>query len=313
VKIFHNRLCIVCGATASGKSSIGVDLAEAFNGEVLSCDSIQFYRGMDIGSAKLTGEECKGIPHHGIDLVEINDHFNVGRYVAYAKDIVLSAQARGKNIFVVGGSGFYLKSFYGPIVDGISISEETKKFAAQIYANEGMAGIEKRLLNYQKRLPRELMCNPVRALHALERCVESGKSLEEMAATFQKRMGVFDHLKKYTIYLHWSKDSLQNRIRMRVQSMLHRGLIEEVKKLKAQGLEQHATLCQSVGYREMLDVLNGRLKESDVEDHIVSHTHRLVRKQNTWFRHQICIDLTVNMDSRDSKHLLFEFLNKIDG
>ncbi|MDR0428739.1 MAG: tRNA (adenosine(37)-N6)-dimethylallyltransferase MiaA [Puniceicoccales bacterium] len=297
-------LYVICGNTASGKSAIAVKLAKEMDGEVLSCDSVQFYRRMDIGSAKLREEEREGIPHHGLDIAEIGENFNVAKYVTYAQSTLDEIFSRGKNAFIVGGSGFYLKSFYGSVIDGIPISSQTKDFVQKLHNDRGIEGVKEELLRFQDSLPEALLANPVRAMHALERCIESQCSIAEMLTVLRKKNGPFDAIPKCTIHVQCPPFALEERLQRRIDKMFRLGFIQEVRQLMTCGIEKNVTLRRAVGYGEVIDFLQKKLSEENLKERIFLHTRQLVRKQRTWFRHQIPIHITYDSEMEDIHSLL---------
>jgi tRNA dimethylallyltransferase len=285
---------VIAGVTGSGKSAVAVEFAKRMGGEILSCDSTQFYRGMDIGTAKITKKEQRGVPHHGLDLVDLDQCFNVEQFVAYTRHVVEEIWSRGKDIFVVGGSGFYLQSFYQAVFDAVNVPPVIRASVRQMWQTGGMEAIAAKLRKYNSRLSLELTQNPVRALRALERCMVTGQSVGEMRDNFTKQVGPFDHIPKVAIHVERSPEIWENGLRERIANMLRSGLIEEVIHLRANGLGQHPTLSRAVGYREVLDFLNGNIPEGELAERIFFHTRQLGHKQRTWLRHKIPRDLTIN-------------------
>ncbi|MDR0727536.1 MAG: tRNA (adenosine(37)-N6)-dimethylallyltransferase MiaA [Puniceicoccales bacterium] len=285
---------VITGVTGSGKSAVAVELAKQTGGEILSCDSTQFYRGMDIGTAKITEEEQQGVPHHGLDLVDLDQCFSVEQFVTYARRVVDEVWSRGRDIFVVGGSGFYLLSFYRAVFDAVDVPPQTRTFVRQLWQTNGMKVIESELLKYNSTLPPELIQNPVRALRALERCMTTGRSVEDMHNDFARQIGPFDHIPKITIRVEKPPELLEKGLKKRINEMFQNGFIKEVIRLRAKGLEQHPTLSRAVGYREVLDHLNGSLPWEKLAERIFFHTRQLAHKQRTWLRHKIPCDATVS-------------------
>jgi tRNA dimethylallyltransferase len=287
---------VITGVTGAGKSAVAVELAQRAGGEVLSCDSTQFYRGMDIGTDKITEKERRGVPHHGLDLVELDQCFNVERFVTYAQNIVNEVWARGRDIFVVGGSGFYLLSFYRAVFDAVDVPPQVRMSARQLWQTGGMRAIGAKLREYNSHLPPELAQNPVRALRVLERCMATGRSVDEMRNDFERLVGPFDHIPKVTIRVEKSPKNWENDTKKRIEGMLQNGLTEEVIQLRAKGLEQHSTLSRAVGYREILAFLKGSTSREELARHIFFHTRQLAHKQRTWLRHKIPQGITLDAD-----------------
>lgn len=287
---------MLTGTTAVGKTALALAWAEANNAEILSCDSTNVYRGMDIGTAKPSREERSRVPHHGIDLVEPNEKFSVGDYVEYAERVVADVFSRGKNLLVAGGSGFYLKSFYAPATDSLEISARVRERVAEILAH-GSAFAEKKLreLNAGGNAAPENFdwANPRRVAKGLERCLASGKTLVELKADFDARECPFAAFPKHTVLLVRGKDDLARRIDARVKKMLAAGLVDEVRGLAESALLAPDTPAgNAIGYRETL----AWLRDGEpggvpaLAEEIALSTRRLAAKQRKWFRSQIVAD-----------------------
>ena len=287
---------VLTGTTAVGKTALALAWAEANNAEILSCDSTNVYRGMDIGTAKPSREERSRVPHHGLDLVAPNEKFSVGDYVEYAERVVADVFSRGKNLLVTGGSGFYLKSFYAPATDSLEISSRVRERVAEILAR-GNAFAEKTLreLNAGGNAAPENFdwANPRRVAKGLERCLASGKTLAELKADFDARECPFAAFPKYTVLLVRGKEDLARRIDVRVKKMLAAGLVDEVRGLAESALLAPDTPAgNAIGYRETLAWL--RAGEPGgvpaLAEEIALSTRRLAAKQRKWFRSQIVAD-----------------------
>ena len=221
---------MLAGVTAAGKSSISMNWAHQIRGEILSCDSVAVYRGMDIGSAKPSIAERQEIPHYGIDLVEVNELFSVADYQVYIKKTVQEMRAKKKPIVVVGGSGFYLQSFLSPVVDGVQVSAEIRGQVEELYLEEDLDGI---LSELKKLNPDGLgemdTLNPRRVIRGLERCLASGKSILELKNDFEKKPNPFPEFDKQVLWLDRENGDLDRRISDRSQKMLKGGLLSETR------------------------------------------------------------------------------------
>ena len=284
-------LYILTGPTAVGKTVLSLKWAEKLNAEIISCDSLLVYRGMDVGTAKPSLEERKQIPHHGIDIVPVSQKFSIREYQDMAVEKVADIQKRGKAVLVVGGSGFYLNVFLKKGVDLLTIPSEIAEKVSALYREKGREGLVKCLmeLNSKEEVERLDLCNPRRLSKALERCLVSGKSLGEIKADFVRQSGPFERYIREVCFLSRSPESLRRRIEERVDQMLKRGLIEEVSQLCGEGLLENPSAVGSVGYREVVQWQGGSLLE--LQKAIVQRTVRLVRKQRTWFRNQLKTEL----------------------
>lgn len=281
-------LHIITGATAVGKTNYALDYAEALDAEIISCDASLFYRGMDIGTAKPTQEELARIPHHCVDLNPVNESFDISRFDRLAQNTVVDILNRGKSVVITGGSGFYLKSFFEPVVDTIEVSDAIRAESESIFANYGLRGLLDRLNAVSPEGLGNLdTLNPRRVQRALERCLASKKSLPVLQKEFAERPKPYASLKKHFILLERDTEELKNRVIMRAESMLEFGLIEEVKALLKNGIEENPNAANAIGYRESIAFLKGEIKEEELLPLIIKNTNGLVKKQKTWFRTQL--------------------------
>lgn len=281
-------LHIISGPTAVGKTEYALAYAKKNNAEIISCDALLVYKGMDIGTAKPSSEEQLRVKHHLIDVTPVDQPYDIVHYAAAAQAAVASIVERGKSIVVTGGSGFYLKSFFAPVVDTVIVPDAIRSDVAQQYEDEGLQGLLARLqaLN-PKGLGKLDTLNPRRVQRALERCLASGKSLPVLQAEFAARPDPYSEYKKNFILLERDPKVLRERAARRVDQMLQRGLIEEVERLRSQGIERNPCAASAIGYRETLSYLNGEMNHETLIQEIVQNTNHLIKKQRTWFRTQI--------------------------
>jgi tRNA dimethylallyltransferase len=278
---------VLTGPTAVGKTETALRWAEQNDAEILSCDSVCVYRGMDIGSAKPTAEEQRRIRHHGLDLAEPSERYSVAQYVDMAGAAIAAAQGRGKRILVTGGSGFYLAAFFGPVTDELEIPQAITD-EVRTLQRQGIASLLLRLRELEgPRLPEWLdVQNPIRVAKALERRLASGRTLDSLRDEFQSRRGPFaDHTVTFEL-LERPDDELRSRIAARTEQMLRNGMIEEAERLLALNLDPELTSSRAVGYRAVMDWLEGgkRVAMSGLAERINLDTWALVRKQRKWFR-----------------------------
>ncbi|MDP4879037.1 MAG: tRNA (adenosine(37)-N6)-dimethylallyltransferase MiaA, partial [Opitutales bacterium] len=261
---------------------------EQHDAEIVSCDASLVYRGMDIGTAKPTKEELARVPHHLIDVNAVDEPYDIVAYVRDAEAAVADIVARGKSVVVTGGSGFYLKSFFAPVIDIVKVSDAERQQVAALYEAEGLDGL---LADLQKRSPEGIgnldPKNPRRVLRALERCIASGKSLPDLQAEFAARPEPFGEFEKKLILLERDTENLKQRIAQRAQNMVNDGLIYEVEKLVELGIRKNPSASSAIGYRETLAFLDHKLEMRELVPEIVQNTVHLVKKQRTWFRTQI--------------------------
>lgn len=281
-------LHIITGPTAVGKTEYALSYAESHDAEIVSCDASLVYRGMDIGTAKPSAEELARVPHHLIDVNAVNEPYDIVAYVRDAEAAVADIFARGKSVVVTGGSGFYLKSFFAPVIDVVKVSDTVRAEVAALYSSEGLDGL---LAELRRRSPQGLgnldVQNPRRVLRALERCIASGKALPELQAEFAARPEPYGDCTKQYLLLERDKENLKQRVAHRAERMLQAGLIEEVETLLKQGIRGNLSAAAAIGYRETITFLDGQLKRAELLPAIVQNTLHLVKKQRTWFRTQI--------------------------
>lgn len=281
-------LHIISGPTAVGKTDYALKYAEQRNAEIVSCDALLVYKEMNIGTAKPSSEDLARVRHHLIDVQPVHEPHDITDYVQSAQAAVRDIVARGKSIVVTGGSGFYLKSFFAPVLDGIEVSEAIREKVAGLYADAGLQGLLAELRKYSKPGLGTLdILNPRRVQRALERCMASGKSLPELQAEFAAQPEPYAEYTKQYILLERDPEVLRKRVAQRVDRMIHNGLIEEVTRLRELGIEQNPCAASAIGYRESLAYLRGEIDRSELASAIVQNTNHLVKKQRTWFRTQL--------------------------
>ncbi len=226
-------LHVLTGVTAVGKTEWALRWAEARGAEIVSCDSLLFYRGLDIGTAKPTAEERARVPHHLIDVCAINERMDVTQYVAQALGAVREIQARGRQVLVVGGSGFYLKSFFSPVADEVAVP-------AALRAEVRALPLAEALVRLQALNPGGLgaldTANPRRVTRALERCLASGRTLAALAEEFARQAAPFADWPVELTRLERPPEELEQRIEARVAAMLRDGLVAEVRRFATRGI-----------------------------------------------------------------------------
>jgi len=278
---------VLTGPTAVGKTETALRWAEQNDAEIISCDSVCVYRGMDIGSAKPTPEEQRRVRHHGLDLVDPSERYSVSQYVDHARAAIAAAHGRGKRVLVTGGSGFYLAAFFGPVTDELEIPQAITDEVRSLQ-RQGLAALLLRLRELEgPKLPEWLdLQNPIRVAKALERRLASGRTLDSLRDEFLTRRGPFaDHPVTFEL-LERPDAELKARIAARTDLMLRTGIIEESARLLAMNLDPELTSSRAVGYRAVMDWLEGgkRVAMSGLAERINLDTWALVRKQRKWFR-----------------------------
>lgn len=290
------KLLFIIGPTASGKTGLALREAEQRGGVILSCDSLCVYRGMDIGTAKPTLDEQARVPHYGLDLAEARESFSVARYIDYRDAVLAEFGNHGAKVVVAGGSGFYLKSFFAPVVDRIEISPAVARKVSEIRRHEGLEGLKAALRACNppgESFPGLDWRNSRRVEKALMRCLASGLSYGALREAFAAQPEPLAEWSKEVWLIDRPAEDLRDRNRKRVGMMLDAGLIEEVRRLREQGFEANPSAAGAIGYREVLAYLDGEMNREALEEAIVTHTNQLMRKQRSWFRHHIRHDRLV--------------------
>ena len=281
-------LHVLTGCTAAGKTEWALRWAQAHRAEIISCDSLLFYRGMDIGTAKPSAAERGRVRHHLIDIRDVSEPMSAAFYapmaLAAAKDIL----ARGRRILVVGGSGFYLRSFFGPVADGLDVPKETREWVSAKLESDGLPALVEELARLNPGGLGEIdAANPRRVASALGRCLASGRTLAELSAEFSRAPRPFEGWEVRLARIDRTGPDLEARIASRVGAMLRSGLVDEVRRLLGAGLRANPSAARAIGYRETIDVIDGSAPLDGLGAAIAKDTRALVKKQRTWFRTQL--------------------------
>ena len=276
-----NILCVV-GPTASGKTALAIELAKELNGEVVSCDSMQIYRRMDIGTAKPTAEEMQGIPHHMIDICDPTEDFSVSRYTEMATPIVEDILARGKTVIIAGGTGLYVDSLIkGNDFAPIPATGHRERLERQV-ETEGLEPLLTQLRKIDPEAVERAQNNPRRIIRALEVFYETG---ETITAHNLRTQAIPPRFSPTWIGLDFTNRSdLYHRIDRRVEIMLEQGLIREIRDLLASGIPEKTTAMQAIGYKEFVDALAGRSTMDSAVAMVQQSSRRYAKRQLTWFR-----------------------------
>ena len=276
-----NNIICIAGPTASGKTALAVALAQELNGEVVSCDSMQVYRRMDIGTAKPTVEERKGIPHHMIDVCDPEEDFSVSRYCNMAAPIVDDILARGKTAIIAGGTGLYMDSLVrGNDFAPFPSTGVREKLEAQADA-EGMEAMRALLESIDPEAAARIH-DRKRLIRALEVYYETGRTITEHNRLTQQIPPRYTPLWLGLDFA--SRQELYDRIDLRVSIMLEMGLVEEIRTLLASGIPPKATALQAIGYKEFVDALSGNGTIEEAADQVRQSSRRYAKRQLTWFR-----------------------------
>jgi tRNA dimethylallyltransferase len=281
-------LYFLIGPTSVGKSELALEWAKSRGAEILYCDAFCVYRGMDIGTAKPDAAERGIVPHHGIDLVDVDKAFSVADYVAEARRVVTDCKRRGVPLLVSGGSGFYLRSFFYPVLDETHVPDEVRAAVAAIKEARGPEGLVAELARLNPGGVSGIdLRNPRRVQNALERCLATGKPLAELQQAYREMPAPFPEHEKKICLLSRTTEDLWGRIQRRTKKMLDGGLIDEVRALRVKGLEKNVSAASSIGYREVLEWLDKGGSMEDLAERISIDTRQLVKKQRGFFKNQL--------------------------
>lgn len=278
-----NNIICIAGPTASGKTALAVALAKELNGEVVSCDSMQVYRRMDIGTAKPSLDEMHGIPHHMIDVAEPWEDFSVSRYCQMAAPIVEDIVSRGKTAVIAGGTGLYMDSLiqgndFAPF-PSTGVREQLEQEAER----EGIQLLYDRLTAIDPEAAARLhLSDKKRIIRALEVYLETG---ETITAHNRKTQLLPPRFSPLWLGLDFeNRQDLYDRIDRRVGLMLEMGLMEEIEALLASGIPEKCTALQAIGYKEFIAALHGQCTIQEAADQVRQSSRRYAKRQLTWFR-----------------------------
>jgi tRNA dimethylallyltransferase len=270
---------LIAGPTAVGKSEIALRLAEQVGGEIISADSMQVYRGLDIGTAKPSPTERARVPHHLIDILDLTESFDAAQFARLAHRAIAEIQSRGRVPILCGGTGLYLKAF----LEGLG---EAPSADAKLRAELEATPLEKLLAELRKRDPVTYTeidrKNPRRVIRAVEVIRLSGRPISVQRADWNSC-----HLSPGTCHFYCftrRADDLRRRIDARVDAMFARGLVAETRELLKHGLEQNQTALQAIGYRQVVEHLRGKRSLAETVELVKTRTRQSAKRQLTWFR-----------------------------
>ncbi len=280
--MFKPKVIVICGPTASGKTALSIELAKKMNGEIVSCDSMQIYKDMNIGTAKPTEEEKQGINHYMLDIVAPDERYSVADYKKDAKIAIKNILSKGKTPIVVGGTGLYIDSLIYEIeYPNIEFDEKYRK---QLEVRADTEGIEK-LYNEAKKIDSKAIekiseNDRKRIIRILEIYHATGKNKTEQEIESRKKEVEFD----YEVYaISWDREKLYERINKRVDIMFEQGLVQEVEKIQNK-YNGFPTAMQGLGYKEVVQYLNKEYSYEEMKEKIKMETRRYAKRQLTWFR-----------------------------
>lgn len=278
-------LIFVVGATATGKSDLAIELAERLHGEIINADSMQLYKGMNIGTAKLSIEERRRITHHLIDILDVTEESSVAQYQALARAKIDELQAKGIPTIVVGGTGLYVKA----ILDELNFPEKNEEVRARLQRETEIIGVQAMHAKLAKLDPAAAAAIPAqnsrRVIRALEVIELTGKPFT--ANLPREGSSRYPNAKQFGLVM--DREKLTEKISNRVEMMWERGFVAEVKELLSRGLREGKTARAGLGYSQIIRFLDGEISEAEAKEDTKRATRQYARRQETWFSRDLRI------------------------
>ncbi|MFZ1731732.1 MAG: tRNA (adenosine(37)-N6)-dimethylallyltransferase MiaA [Bacteroidota bacterium] len=275
------QIIVLTGPTASGKTAVGITLAGMLDAEIISADSRQVYRGMNIGTAKPGADELSAVPHHGIDVCDPSETYTVGRFFEDSQGWIDDILSRGKRVLVVGGSGLYVRAITDGIFEGPKADPLLRAQLEERILTDGLPALVEELRRLDPATGEIIdQRNPVRVIRALEVCLLTGQRFSELRAGRMPSLSYDAHIAA----LRWDRGALHERINRRVDEMMADGLVEEVSGLLAAGIEPGWSALNTVGYKEIIGYLSKRMSIDETVEAIKRSTRQYARRQMTWLR-----------------------------
>ena len=304
------KLLVIIGPTAVGKTKLSIEMAKRYNGEIISGDSMQIYRGMDIGTAKITMNEMEGIPHYLIDIKEPLENFSVAEFQHLVRDRISEIAKKGKLPIIVGGTGLYIQSVIYDYQFSDVPGDESFRLMLEERAKEiGNEALYKELLAVDQESAAQIHPNNVRrVIRALEIYHLTGKTMKDFQSTQQRDL----LFKTALVGLTMERENLYSRINTRVDLMMNEGLLAEVKSLYQQGLRDCQSI-QAIGYKEIYDYLDGRVTLDEAVENLKQNSRRYAKRQLTWFRNKMEVQWFDMTDVNNFSKKIAEISHYVEG
>lgn len=302
------KVVVIMGPTAVGKTKLSIDLAKAFNGEIISGDSMQVYKGMDIGTAKIKTEEMQGVPHHLIDIIEPTESFNVAQFQELVTNCIDDITARGKLPIIAGGTGLYIEAVLQQYSYAESVKDEQYRLELERLAEEnGVQYVHNMLAEIDQESAERIHPNNVRrVIRALEIYQCTGKKMSEQLEK-QNDDYVYDAA---LIGLAMERERLYDRINRRVDVMVEEGLQEEVRSLYDNGIRDCQSI-QAIGYKELYDYFDEKVTYEQAIENLKQNSRRYAKRQLTWFRNKMNLHW-FEMDQKNEEKNFLEICSYIE-
>jgi tRNA dimethylallyltransferase len=273
------ELIVICGATATGKSELAIELAQTISAEIINADSMQLYRGMDIGTAKLSKSEQSGIPHHLLDVLEVTQDSTVAWYQDLARQMITEIHSRNKSVVIVGGTGLYIKA----ILDDLNFPDTDPQIRARLTTESEELGADALFQRLEELDPAAAIAidrqNIRRVIRALEVIEITGQPFT--ANLPREDSSAYPNALQFGLVM--DREKLTERIDLRVDLMFEKGLVAEVDSLIAAGIERGTTARRALGYAQLISAHNGEITEDLAREETKRATRQYARRQETWF------------------------------
>ncbi|WP_019227017.1 tRNA (adenosine(37)-N6)-dimethylallyltransferase MiaA [Sedimentibacter sp. B4] len=296
-----NKIIVIVGPTAVGKTYVSIELAKKLGTEIISADSMQIYKGMDVGTAKIKTEEMQGIKHHMIDLIYPDENYSVSDFKREAEKNIDEMISRGKVPVIVGGSGLYVNSLiYDLDFSNAKSNEKLRDYYTYYHKEHGEDALYEKLKKIDPESAEKIHKNNVkRVIRALEVYDLTGRKFSETNTDIRKKSSKYDFI---LIGLSMDRKILYERINQRVDKMINEGLVEEVKSLIDKGFEKNLISMQAIGYKEIIEFLEGNITFEEAVNILKQNTRHFAKRQFTWF-----------LKDENVKWFDIEDVNKIDA
>ena len=285
---FNAQPVFIAGPTAVGKSEIALRLAEELRGEIISVDSMQVYRGLDIGTAKPSSADRVRVTHHLIDICDLSEAFDAAQFIRRAQLAVAEIQSRGRVPIFCGGTGLYFKAFLSGLGEAPSANPELRAELEQVPFEKLLGELRERDPEAYEKIDKQ---NPRRVIRAVEVIRLTGRKFSEQRAEWKTEKAESGKRKAENFFcVTRQADDLHARINARVDEMFRRGLVDETRELLQRGLEQNQTAMQAIGYRQVVEHLRGERSLAETIEQVKIRTRQFAKRQLTWFRRQLATE-----------------------
>lgn len=305
-------ICIV-GPTASGKTGLAIQLAKKISAEIISADSMQIYKSLNIGTAKVTEGEMQGIPHHMIDICDIDEKYNVADFKEECYNLIEEISKRNKNVIIVGGTGLYISAVVNDMqFEEKEVDEEYRKELTQLAKENSNEYVHDILRSLDKEASEKIHPNNLkRVIRAIEYAKFLSKNKSQHMEDENKRIDLKDQKYRFEIFqINVERDLLYERINYRVDEMIKGGLLDEAKMVYDKKLPKDLTCMQAIGYKEFFDYFENNKTLAECVDKLKQETRRYAKRQITWFKNMLKVNMLDATKTKDE--LCIEILEKLD-